>query len=47
MLNYFGSSQNVIPSTKVSYVIVRRLPTQDSVTWVNTLWNQVTAMTPP
>jgi hypothetical protein len=29
------------------YVIVRRLPTQDSVTWVNTLWNQVTTMTPP
>jgi hypothetical protein len=25
-----------------SYVIVRRLPTQDSVTWVNTLWNEVT-----
>jgi hypothetical protein len=30
-----------------SYVIVRRLPTQDSVTWVNTLWNQVTTTTPP
>jgi hypothetical protein len=30
-----------------SYVIVRQLPTQDSITWVNTLRNQVTTMTPP
>jgi hypothetical protein len=31
----------------LSCVIARRLPTQDSVTWVNSLWNQVTTMTPP
>jgi hypothetical protein len=30
-----------------SYVIVRQLPTQGSVTWVSTLWNQVNTMTPP
>jgi hypothetical protein len=29
------------------FVIVRGLPTQDSVTWVNTLWNQVITMMPP
>jgi hypothetical protein len=36
-----------IYSMLLSYVIVRQLPTQDSVTWVNTLWNEVTTMMPP